>query len=530
MKLRPYQDRAIADLWQWFKKNQQGNPIVSACVGAGKSLMIAEVAKRAVQFPDTRVIVIAHQKELIEQNISKMRLIDPSADIGVFCAALGRKETGHQITFATIGSVYKSAGLMGSVQLICADECHLINPKEIGMWRNFIADMRKCGNNRLRVIGWTGTPYRGNGVWLTEGDDPLFTGIAATVTLNELLDNNFLKPLIAVATTAKIDCSSVSIMNGDFKINELSAASTGDETILKTCLEIFNLSKLHNRIKNLIFCVTIEHAEKVCTELQRLGVKAGIVHGKLDSGARATALKKFHTGELTHLVNIGCLTTGYDEPAIDMIHLLRGSKSKLLVMQMMGRGMRTHESVNDCLVADFTDTMAELGAIDKFTGRALPPKGDAPMKVCGSCGNRIPAQARVCEHCGLEFVFADRVVITHDDMATGAAVLSKYEVKLPPVRFAVQSIATNIHYKANKPDSLRITFFGENMVMGSCSKWLCFEHEGYAKIAAGKAWEKLGGLSPVPITTAEAMARSGELVAPGHVMVEKDGKDDRVVL
>jgi DNA repair protein RadD len=530
MQLRPYQSRAISELWQWFKKNPQGNPIVSACVGAGKSLMIAEVAKRAMEYPGNRVIVIAHQKELIEQNIAKMKLIDPDADIGVFCAALGRKETGHAVTFATIGSVYKSAGLMGSVQLICADECHLINPKEMGMWRNFIADMRKCGNNRLRVIGWTGTPYRGNGVWLTEGDDPLFTGIAATVTLNELLDNSFLKPLIAVATSTKIDCSNIAIVNGDFKINELSAASSGDQTITKTCLEIFNLSNLHNRIKNLIFCVTIEHAEKVHNELLRLGLQAGLVHGKLNGHDRGDTLKKFHHGEITHLVNIGCLTTGYDEPAIDMIHLLRGSKSKLLVMQMMGRGMRTYEGLDNCLVADFTDTMRELGAIDKFTGRALPPKGNAPTKVCNGCGNRIPSQARACEFCGFEFVFEERVVITHEDIASGAAVLSKYEVKLPPVRFAVQSIATNIHYKANKPDSLCVTFFGENMVMGSCGRWLCFDHDGYAKIAAGKSWEKLGGLSPVPMTTAEAMARVGELVAPGYVMIEKDGKYSKVIL
>ena len=106
MKLRPYQQRALDELWSWFGRHDGGNPIVEACVGAGKSLMIAALAQRAEQeVPGTRVLVLVHQKELLEQNVEKIMTIWPDVDIGIYSASHGRKQLGKQITYATIGSI-----------------------------------------------------------------------------------------------------------------------------------------------------------------------------------------------------------------------------------------------------------------------------------------------------------------------------------------------------------------------------------------------------------------------------------------
>jgi len=95
MNLRPYQQRTLDELWAWFTKHDGGNPIVEAAVGAGKSLMIAALAQRAdTEFQGTRILVLVHQKELLEQNVDKLLKIWPRASVGLYSAAIGKKELG----------------------------------------------------------------------------------------------------------------------------------------------------------------------------------------------------------------------------------------------------------------------------------------------------------------------------------------------------------------------------------------------------------------------------------------------------
>ena len=70
--LRPYQNAALKSLWHWLENNE-GNPLVVAPVGAGKSLMIAEFIKQAHDFfPRTRIVMLTHVKELLEQNAEEL--------------------------------------------------------------------------------------------------------------------------------------------------------------------------------------------------------------------------------------------------------------------------------------------------------------------------------------------------------------------------------------------------------------------------------------------------------------------------
>ena len=187
--LRPYQTQAIDDLWAWFGRHPDGNPIMEAAVGAGKSVMIAALAKRVHnEAPGTRVLVLMHQRELLDQNLAKLKAIWPEADAGVISASHGKRQITSQIIFATIGSVYKIAHLLGNIGIVLADECHMIQTKETGMWRKFLSELFALCRT-TRIIGWTGTPFRGNGVWLTAGASPLFTHIAARVSMRTLLDS-----------------------------------------------------------------------------------------------------------------------------------------------------------------------------------------------------------------------------------------------------------------------------------------------------------------------------------------------------
>ena len=89
-------------------------------------------------------------------------------------------------------------------------------------YRQFLNDLaRYCV---FRVVGFTATPFRGNGVWLTDGDEPLFTGIAHETPVSELLHAGYLSPLIRPidAIQSRIDTSGISTSNGDYNIYQLS--------------------------------------------------------------------------------------------------------------------------------------------------------------------------------------------------------------------------------------------------------------------------------------------------------------------
>lgn len=528
MKLRPYQERALDELWTWFGKHTDGNPIVEAAVGAGKSLMIAALAQRAdAEFPGTRILVLVHQKELLEQNVEKILTIWPQADVGLYSAGAGRKDLGRQITYATIGSIWRDAHLLGRIDIVLADECHLINPKEEGMWRGFLSDLAKY-NPSTRCIGWTGTPFRGNGVWLTAGETPLFTNISTRVTMRELLELGFLSPLVPATTVTKIDAADVRTSGDDYVVSELAKVTDTEELVEATCDEIVQLAA--DRKRWLVFAVTIAHAEHVRDALRMRGINAEMVSAKTPKAERAQLIAAFRAGRIKCLVNVAVLTTGFDVPAVDFIALLRATKSPVLYVQIAGRGMRIADGKTDCLWADFTDTTVLMGPVDAVKGRVPSGarKGEAPTKLCPECGSLNPAAATECIDCG--YLFPEPERIKHGTRASAAAVLSSQQESM----FAtvpVSEVRYRLHKKEGSPDSLRVEYY--DGMLRQASEWVCLSHIGYARRKAEVWWQSRSTINAIPTSTEQAMEwleySDAILRRPAAIMVTKQNKYPEIV-
>ncbi len=523
MKLRPQQQRCLDDLWSWFTKHDDGNPIVNACVGAGKSVMIAALCERANrEYPGTRVLVLVHQKELLEQNVERIVRVWPGANIGIYSAALGRKQLGHQITFATIGSIYKKAYDLGRVDIVLADECHLINSKNEGMWRQFLNDLaRVCPH--ARTIGWTGTPFRGNGIWLTAGKEALFTHIAAAITMRELLDAGLLSPLVPAPTVAQIDTSDVRTQAGDYVISDLAKRVDKAELVEETCSEVVKLGA--DRRKWLGFAVNVQHAEHVAEALQRHGIAAAMVSGETPAARRDALIRDFRAGRIRCLVNVGVLTTGFDVPEVDFIFLLRPTKSPVLYVQIAGRGMRLAGGKQDCLWADFTSTTAELGPVDAIKGRPPAPKGsaEAPFRICDSCGSRNHASASECVDCGFKFPEPDR--IKHGTEASNAAVLSDQQPGNQNEVF-IDRVEYERHIKPESPDSLRVEYWAGMRCVAR--EWVLLSHPGNSRRRAEQWWMERSKIDHIPSTTADALEWLAYdkriLREPTSLILAKNGK------
>jgi DNA repair protein RadD len=429
------------------------------------------------------------------------------------------------VIIATVGSVIRNPGNLGRLDLIMIDECHLVARKDTGQYRELIAACQRF-NPALRVIGWTGTPFRGNGVWLTEGEERLFTDIAARVSISELLAEGYLSPLVPGIPKIQVSGNDIAIdaKTGDYKINALAEKLDQKELTAQIAEEICALGR--DRKKWLVFGVTVAHAEHLKNALVSRGIAAALVTGETPKAERERTIAAFRAGRYHALVNVAVLTTGFDVPDVDLIALVRNTKSPVLYTQIAGRGLRIADGKQDCLWLDFTDTTMTLGPVDQIKGRAEPKRRDdesgAPFKICDDCGATNSAGASVCVQCGVLFPAPERKIYSQ---VNGADILSGAQFgykELPVVKVTYHS-----HQKKGTDDVfiLRVNYFSGMRV--ACSEWICLEHTGYARAKAERWWkERFTGKFdlPVPHNVVEALYMTDWLKTPSRILVKYGGK------
>ena len=405
--LRDYQQRAIDQLYAWFAAGNKGNPCLVLPTGSGKSHIVAALCKDAIQnWPDTRILMLTHVRELIEQNAEKMRLHWRGAPMGIYSAGLGRKQLGEPITFAGIQSIRKRASQVGHIDLCIIDECHLVSHKDEGGYRSFLAEL-KAINPALRVVGLTATPYRlGHG--LITDKPALFDDLIEPVTIEELVYKGYLSTLRSKVTKAKLDTTGVHKRGGEFIESELQAAVDTDDNNQKVVREVIELAG--DRKAWLVFCTGVKHAQHVAEVLRQHGVTAECVTGETPKKERERLLTEFKAGRIRALTNANVLTTGFDYPDIDLIAMLRPTMSASLYVQMAGRGMRVKSHTDHCLVLDFAGVVATHGPITavQTPKKAGDGNGEAPVKVCDNCGELCAIAVATCPACGHPFPEPER--------------------------------------------------------------------------------------------------------------------------
>lgn len=530
INLRPYQTRALEELDAWFMENETGHPIVNVATGGGKSILIAEFCRRAVlEYPDyrARILMLVPSKELLLQNYQKLEPLMFDMYIGIVSASAGRKDAAFDkdVVIATVGSVAKNPGMLGRLDIIIIDESHLVNRKNNGQYRQLIADCQRY-NPALRVIGLTATPFRGDGVWLTEGKERLFTDIATRVTMRELLDAGFLSPLVNAETGTHIDATGVKMNNGDFVIADLAKRIDQTELNQQIAGQIVDLGK--DRKKWLVYCVTVEHAVHMKHELLKLGITVDVVCATTPTSERDRIIRDFKAGRLRCICNVAVLTTGFDVPELDLIALVRNTRSPVLLTQIAGRGMRIAADKQNCLWLDFTDTTAVMGPIDQIKGRPEPKpsntadgESEAPFKVCPECGTNCATAVLECKQCG--YAFPPPATNINGEVSS-ASVLTKVSFNTYNVARVTYSEHQN-RKDASKPPTLKVSYWSGMKLI--CSEWICIEHSGFAKTKADRWWyERINTPVPLPrpMAVVDALAQTEWLRTPEKIVVREGDK------
>ena len=479
--LRPYQQAAIDDLYQWWMDHPgvEESPILVMPTGSGKSVVIAELTRLLWEYwPEDhpRTLIIVPSKELAEQNSDKLaRLLPDHLHLGYYSASVGQKNPDADVIVATIGSIAKKAHVLGNIKMVIIDEFHLLNTNGMGQYRKLLNELATyC---KFRTIGLTATPFRGNGIWLTDGIDPLFTGIAHEVKMQTLLDAGHLAPMVRpVDILTRMDMSGIEISASTHDYNLHTLSERVSQYLPAVVAETIRVTV--DRKKLIAFTPTVSNATDMSALFNASGIRCAVVTGETPKADREYLIEQFKAGNLRCLVTVLALATGFDVPDVDCVVWARPTVSPVLYVQGAGRGMRTSPGKTDCLWLDFSDTTERLGPLDAIRGRSKrkPTKSGAPFAICDECGSQVrPASALVCPECGYQLRVEEEKQFSG---ASNSAVML-HQVGMKIRRYEVHKVTYHKHYKEGAPDSLRIEYWNGLRVVAK--EWVCLLHTGFAK-------------------------------------------------
>lgn len=516
--LRQYQRESITAIYKHFEA-WSSNPLVVIPTGGGKAPVLATFIREAIeQWPDTRILQLVHVKELVSQNHETMLEVMPHCRTSVASASLSKsKDFSGQAIFASIQSVYKNGFDMGKIDLVIVDEAHLIPHKAEGMYRKLLDDLT-LANPYIKIIGYTATPFRMQSGRLDQGDGRIFGRIAYEVGISDLIEWGYLSPLIHKGMQTKIDTDGVKTIAGEFSKKGLASAVDRAEVTRLAVDEIVDYGR--NRKSWLAFGVSVEHAEHIRDEIRARGYSAETIHGGTPGKERDRIIEDFKAGKIRCLTNCDVLTTGFNVPHVDLLAILRPTKSPGLWVQICGRGTRLADGKTDCLVLDFGQNSARHGPVDKIAGKAARVSGepgDTPVKECPECHTLSLIASRECPDCGYEFPPPKP---NFDATASDAPILSTQQKAFS---VDVDAVDYTRWKKPGKPDSVRVEY---QCGIRQFQEWLCLDHDGYARSKA-RIWMRDHGCEPCSVD--EALELLPGTTPPSLIWVKPDGKYFRVV-
>lgn len=393
-KLRPYQQAAV-DAAINHMSTTLSSWVIEAATGAGKSLIVAEIAKWIQERSGKKVLCLAPSKELVQQNHEKYLAYGYPASI--WSAAVGQKCLRHNVVFGTPKSVHNSLEKFGSqfAAVIC-DEAHTTSPTI-----KAIINHMRSENPNLRVGGLTATPYRMRTGYIYAVDmenmtldesqaiNPFYDKLIYQIKAAELISLSYLtRPTTDAVISEHYDTSGLILKpNGKFDQAKVEQAFEGQGR--KTAAIVSEVvAASQYRMGVMFFAATIQHAKEIMDSLPQ--ERSCIVTGETPKKEREEILRRFKLRELKYLVNVSVLTTGFDAPHVDVVAILRKTESASLFQQIVGRGLRLHEQKEDCLVMDYAENIE----FHELEDNLFEPK--IKTSVCGGELGVVDAKCDVC--------------------------------------------------------------------------------------------------------------------------------------
>jgi DNA repair protein RadD len=356
--LRPYQVDVVDRVERALEAGER--PIIVAPTGSGKTVIFAEIIKRAVA-RYKRVLVLAHRREIIKQTSAK--LTAHGVRHGIIMATMdGALRPMEPVQVAAVATLWVRAVRSEKIplplaDLIVIDEAHhtvaTTYSKIIAAFPNAM------------VIGCTATPCRGDG----RGLGGIFTALVEAPQVAPLIEQKYLVRSLCYAPVDP-DLRGVRTQAGDYIESQLADRMDRPKLVGDIVTNWFKHAQ-HRR--TIAFACGVGHSIHIRDEFIKAGVRAEHLDGSTPKGDRDAILARLAHSETEVVANCMVLTEGFDCPDIGCIILGRPTKKMGLFRQMIGRGLRPAESKTDCIIIDHSGAVLRHGLPEDHVEWTLDP-------------------------------------------------------------------------------------------------------------------------------------------------------------
>ncbi len=384
--LRDYQVAGIEKARNSYRAGNS-NVLLVGPTGSGKTTIFCYIIWRAQQ-KNRKTCVIAHRTELIEQ--CSERLDSFGIDHGIIQGSHPRYKPWLPVQVASIATLARRKHLKG-FDFIVVDEAHHARAPT---YMEFIKA------NEAQVLGCTATPYRGDG----KGLGAMFTDMVIIAGVQELVEQGWLVPPRMYAPSEP-DLLGIRTIAGDYDKEELAERCDIADLIGDIVL---HWKKLALGRPTVCFAVNILHSQHITAQFVLAGVNAVHLDGTTPADERADILERLRQGRIEVVCNVGVMQEGTDVPCLGAIILARPTKSHCLYVQMVGRGLRPYEDLEDCVVLDHGGNCLRHGdvrdEVDVDLSDGLKKKKVGPDSIgltqCAECYRIYDSSLTECPECG----------------------------------------------------------------------------------------------------------------------------------
>jgi superfamily II DNA or RNA helicase len=346
-KLHPYQQVAIEQLNACVRGGAR-SPLLVLPTGSGKTVIAAELT-REVRDRGGRTLFVMPRRELVTQG--SRQFTRAGIEHGVLLAgARGQQDLYAQTQIASVDTllsrvIRRQRLALLEPDLIIVDEAHL----SITAARRALFDLWPSA---LR-IGLTATPTRKDGRAL----GLLYDALIEPITTAELMAKGYLVRARYFSLAAP-DLARVRTVAGDYNAKDLEEAVNRVELVADV-VETWLVRAAKRR--TVVFAASVAHSVALRDAFLHAGVAAEHVDATTPQDLRDQIFARFTSGATQLLCNCQLATYGFDLPELDAIVLAKPTKSLMLYLQMLGRGLRIADGKTDCLVLDHSGVVHRFG-------------------------------------------------------------------------------------------------------------------------------------------------------------------------
>jgi len=334
MELYSYQKKVL----ETIESDPSRSQLISMPTGTGKTITFLA----AIKAEEKNCLILVHRNELLQQTYEKAFFLGFKKE-EVSLITSQDKEDMNRLTIAMVPTLIRNLDMYSpdSIDMMVIDEAHHATANSYKQIMNHF----RIHEDKKLLLGFTATPLRGDKKMLSS----IFESHSFKMTLSEATQNGYICPVHGLKIDIGKSFEEIDSVKGDYDVVELDS--------VMNCEEINSLIAekcgFNRKWPGIIFCTSVDHAQKIAKKLRENKVKAVSLSYKTPKKTLEKIFKWFDEGKIDVITNAVKLSEGFDHPSIETVILARPTRSPVLYKQMIGRGLRKSPNKYDCLVMEF---------------------------------------------------------------------------------------------------------------------------------------------------------------------------------